>query len=293
MNDRPEACGPGGSRGRSTAIDAPGRAKYYGRMELIHTDTYRIDSYAVDNGGTLALPVLFGLFQESAYRNAEELQFGYSHLGERRQLWALSRMLVRAYRYPNWGETIRLETWPKGTSRMFALRDFLVKDAGDRTLFAATSAWLVLDAETRRIQRLEGLFEGKRLPLDRHALTEEAAKIAAPEGEEETARYTVRYSDIDVNGHVNNARYIAWVLDSYPMERFETSRPSLLEVNFLAETRFGEQVRILSGSAPESNGTAAPVSELHRVVRLEDERELCRIRLEWTGRSVNTGDGRS
>lgn len=262
-------------------------------METIHADTYRIDSYSVDAGGTLSLPVLFGFFQESAYRNAEELEFGYTHLGERRQLWALSRMLVRAYRYPRWGETIRLETWPKGTNRMFALRDFLVKDADDRTLFAATSAWLVLDAETRRIQRLEGLFEGKRLPLDRHALTEEAGKVGAPERDDETARFTVRFSDIDVNGHVNNARYIAWVLDSYPMERFESSLPSLLEVNFLAETRFGEQIRILSGKAPGSDGASATDSELHRVMRLEDDRELCRVRLEWAGRPTNGRNGRS
>jgi acyl-ACP thioesterase len=79
-----------------------------------------------------------------------------------------------------------------------------------------------------------------------------------------------------MNQHVNNAKYIEWILDSYPLEMNQTHNVTTFEINFLAETNYGEELCIHS----EPQKDSAPTF-LHTMIRKEDGRELCRARVRW------------
>jgi len=54
----------------------------------------------------------------------------------------------------------------------------------------------------------------------------------------------VRYSDIDMHHHVNNTIYIEWILDSYPFEMNQTHQIHTFEINFLAESSYGDEISV-------------------------------------------------
>ncbi len=89
-------------------------------------------------------------FQEMAYHHANQLGFGYDDLKEKQTFWVLSRMKIRIDQYPVWDDKVSVETWHRGMERLFGLRDFRVMDQSGKILGKATTAWLILDSQTRR-----------------------------------------------------------------------------------------------------------------------------------------------
>jgi acyl-ACP thioesterase len=157
-----------------------------------------------------------------------------------------------------------------------ALRDLSVTHEDGRIIGGAKSAWLVLDLKSRKPQRVEPLLAGIDPFPDRHGVEATLEKIPAPKDSEAKAIFRVHYSDLDMHQHVNNARYIEWVLDSYSFEMNQTHHISTFEINFLAESSCGDELSIRS----ERQRDFIP-TYLHTVVRKEDGRELCRARVRW------------
>lgn len=242
----------------------------------IWNDSYPIHSYDVGPGKQTPLPVLCRFLQESAYRNAHHLGFGYDQLKAKRQFWVLSRLLVKIQHYPTWNDTVKIYTWPVGVERLFAYRDFELYDQHDRYLGAASSAWLILDSEKRRPQRPEDLAKQFEMVSDRHALDEKPEKLPALEDPVPGAFFPVRFSDLDLYDHVNNARYIQWIVDHYSPEMHRDYRIASFEINFLAEARFGDQVQVLTQTLEENSP-----SFLHGVNRKSDNRDICLAKVKW------------
>ena len=121
------------------------------------SEQVRFHSYDVDLKRRATLAAVCRYFLEAAWNHAEQLGVGYSHLAEAGRFWVLSRLRVQVERFPQWGEEAELNTWPREPKGVFALRDFELVDASGKQVVSGVSAWLVLDAKTRRPQRLERL----------------------------------------------------------------------------------------------------------------------------------------
>lgn len=207
-------------------------------------EVYRLRSHEVDFQNRLRLSVLFHFMQETASNQIERQGVGIDVLRTDNLAWVLSRLLIVMDRYPGWGEEILVKTWPRGIERLFALREFLITGRQGEVLGRVTSNWLLVDLTTRRPKRLEGVF--KRMPIDsgNHALDRRLEKLPPLESPEEVLSVRAAYQQIDLNRHVNNAHYISWILNSFPLEWYQRYRLAGLQINFLAETRFGEVLTI-------------------------------------------------
>jgi medium-chain acyl-[acyl-carrier-protein] hydrolase len=171
------------------------------------------------------------------------------------------------------GTNAILRTWPRGIKSAFALRDFeFVEEAGTR-FAAGSSAWLVVDAVSKRPQRLHKLMPSLALIKAKAALGRDPEKLEENETWHNSFTITVRFSDIDVNQHVNSSRYIAWILESYPAGLHLQHSLALLEVNYLGETMEGEQLIVRTREI----ATRVYVHSLTK----ESGTEVCRARLEW------------
>ena len=63
----------------------------------------------------------------------------------------------------------------------------------------------------------------------------------------------MRYSDTDINGHVNNTRYADFACDALEMEKLEAGTfLSQLQIGYLAECRPGEELRLMAGQEGET-----------------------------------------
>jgi acyl-ACP thioesterase len=246
------------------------------QMKKSWEDEYSISFYEVDTKNEVFLPVLWSFMQETAWHHADHLKLGYSDLGEHQHFWVLSRLTIQMDEYPQWGDRIKVRTWLIGIGRLFALRHFSIANSRGNIIGTAKSAWLVLDLKSHKPQRIEPVFKHILHLFDPSIPKEEPEKLSFPVRSKIEKSYTVRYSDIDMHHHVNNIKYIEWILDSYPFEMNQSHQIQTFEINFLAESSYGDAISIHTEILKES-----PPTYLHSVFRKEDDRELCRARTEW------------
>lgn len=239
-------------------------------------DEYLVSFYEVDAKNRVFLPSLWKYLQETAWNHANRIGIGYSDLARNDHFWVLSRLSIEMNEYPGWGDKIQVKTWLLGNSRLFALRDFSIVKEDGRIIGGAKSAWVVLDLKSRKPQRIEPFLEGLNPIPDQHGAETKLDKLPAPNDPDAETLFTVCYSDLDMHQHVNNARYIEWILDSYSFEMNQTHQITTFEMNFLAESNCGDELSIRSERQKDSIPTF-----LHTVIRKEDKRELCRARVRW------------
>lgn len=242
------------------------------------TDTYRIRSYWVDANQRAKVTAILNFFQESAWHHAEHLGVGFEAFLSRQLIWVLSRLQVRFYRMPHWGDEIHLRTWPSGRDRLFCYRDFQVISPGEEILCEGTSTWFAVDIAKRHPQPTVRYFDlplpERMTPLWEHW----APKLPPAGGKAVEDHHRVSWYDLDVNQHTNNVRYVEWMLDSLPDDFPEQHRLTELQINFVAESTRGEEIAVcLTETTP---------TEIYFELRREDDRQvLCRARTIWSKHS--------
>ena len=212
-----------------------------------------IPCYQTDAKMALKPAAFMDLAQEIAYWAAEALGFGYDSLHVHHTAWVLSRLHIHFDKAPAWREEVSLYTWHKGADGLFYLRDFELKDKAGKSLVKATSSWVVIDEQTRRLVRPEDLQE--RLKLEdwpaSHAIETPAPKVQMPGETEPAGEHTVAYADLDMIGHTNNARYVVWAMDCLPPEVTESPLKDLC-INFNRETKLGDKVELIRTRSEQS-----------------------------------------
>jgi len=247
----------------------------YSSKENILRRSYAIRSYEVNAGGRLSIPSIFNLLQDAASSHAQKLGVSVPQLLASNYTWMLSRIYLKMNQHPGWGDTIQVQTWPSGIQRVFALRDFDIRQ-DDRTIGSCVSAWIIIDAANRRPVRPTS-FARQLNPVDReHVLDHPLGKLPRLKTPQVEKRFSVKYGDLDINQHVNNVSYIEWLLECVPGLLENHRCLSELEINFLGEALHGEMVLARCQNLDEKGKVIA-----HDIWRGADGRELIRARTTW------------
>jgi acyl-ACP thioesterase len=214
---------------------------------------HQISLYEVDNFNKLRLDSVFDYLQEAASNNAELLGWGYNDLIKDELTWVLSRVILDLKVYKGVGEIIEVDTWPKGIDGILALRDYRLYDANENIIGLATSAWLLVNSKTMRPVKNDifDLRVQKINPDSENAIEDTPGKILIPEKTEFAYERKIKYSDIDVNHHVNNAKYVQFILDCFEMNEFSGKEIRNIQINFLSELKYGDNVVINKGKADD------------------------------------------
>lgn len=214
-----------------------------------------VPCYDTDASWLLKPASFMNLAQEAAGRHAVYLGFGYDDLIVSNTAWILSRVHVEFIDTPKWREDITLTTWHKGLNRLFFLRDFVLTDAQGKERVKATTSWLVLNLETRRLVRDPKLIEEGTVCTE-NAIETPADKVQMPKEVEPefVMEHKVAYSDIDTNGHANNAMYMHWAMDAVDYNIASTRPVKEFTINFNHETKAGEVVKLYKAVVEKEDG---------------------------------------
>ncbi len=244
--------------------------------QLVWKEKIYVKSYEVDCSGRLKLQSLFNYFQEVAGNHATHLGTGYEELQKKGLFWVLSRIKIHITKMPRWHEVVSLATWPKGVDRLFALRDFRMTDDQLNALLTATTAWLLLDTERNRPQKISVLPVRILLNGGEHAIHESLEKLKP--ARDLTLRYEkkILLSDLDVNNHVNNAEYMRWIVDCFDAGQIGTKSIGSIQVNYLEEALLGDTIALYSGRENEEGDTYY----LEGVSR-NKQSKIFQARVEW------------
>lgn len=174
----------------------------------------------------------------------------HDRLWEEGYVFLVSRVRFRLRRNIRAEERVALGTYERCVSGPFCIRDYTVDDASGERIISGRSAWILCDPGTRRILRPKQfpypMETHTDLPLD----CGDPGRLRLPERMEPVGTRRVVYSDLDGNGHVNNAVYADIACDVLPTALF---RGALQEfsINFVQEAKLGDDIALFTGSAED------------------------------------------
>ncbi len=241
------------------------------------TAYFPVPVYDLDSRGRLSVRAFAGYLFETAARHARRLGVDVPDLEPLGLTWMISRLRFTVGSLPEWGDTVRVTTWPSGAEPLYALRDFELHDGRGRPVGGAISAWMIIERETRRPMRVPEMIRSLHFPDRPRALPGGFSRLPKVEAPGRESDFTVRAGDVDVNRHAGAVAYLEWILESLPPEFLAGHRPAELEIQYRAECVRGETVRVLT----REEGPEAAPAFLHRVLRPADGRELALARTHW------------
>lgn len=214
-----------------------------------------IPCYDTDAAWRLKPSAFMNLAQEAAGQHAVYLGFGYDDLIVSNTVWILSRLNIKFLDTPLWRDEITLTTWHKGLNRLFYIRDFVLTDKDGKERVKATTSWLVMNLENRRLVRDPKLVDMDGICTD-DAIETPADKVQMPKDieAEYVMDHRVSYSDVDTNGHTNNAMYMQWAMDTVEYEIASTRPVKEVTINFNHETKAGDIVSLYRTSVEKEDG---------------------------------------
>ena len=208
-------------------------------MPPYYQKSFLIPTFATDRFNRLKCSYLLGLAQEVAGDHSALLKADFDHT---QLYWVITRQKVQISRLPAAGETITLETWPMPTTRVAYPRSTIAYDAQGKELFRSISLWVLMDPKSRAMVlpgksgvTVEGLLRGSELAVPGSLVPGQQKNI--------TTR-TVCYTELDGNGHMNNARYLDWLDDLLSASFHSNHTPREFTVCYLSEAREGETVEL-------------------------------------------------
>ena len=243
-----------------------------------YANEYNIRSYECDRNNNLRILTLMNIFQDMADANASQLGLGLDYCLSKGLAWVGSNYALDITRLPRLHETIRIETWPAVEKRLGAIRDYEVFGENGESIIRASSQWILINfAKKRPVGLRENLPEYTVLP--ERALDTEFPKIGEIERIDERFKFRVRFDDIDLNKHVNNAVYVLWATEAVEADFRLSHNPRKIDIAFKKEGYMGEKITVLT----QHDG----LKTLHSIRTYDgDERELSRVSIEWEERQA-------
>ena len=235
-----------------------------------------IKSYQTNQYGQASISSLFNILIEAAWAHAQVMDWGYDSLKSNNLFWVLSRMYFQVKKYPHWQDKITLNTWSAGTDGIYAYREYILEDESGEVILRASSAWLILDMETRKIFRLSEFRATFPKRVDSRACRN--PKRIKPDVHSAGLNfYPVLFSELDINKHFNSVKYVDRVLDDFGIDFLNKFEPAELEVNYLKEGQADDSLAVTRTQKSENE-------YLNCLVRESDCADLCTMRVVWRER---------
>ncbi|XP_077242276.1 palmitoyl-acyl carrier protein thioesterase, chloroplastic-like [Tasmannia lanceolata] len=222
-----------------------------------YRQTVVIRSYEVGPDNTATLESILNLLQETALNHVWMSGllgdgFGATHGMIRNSLiWVVTRMQVQVDSYPIWGEVVEIDTWVGASGKNGMRRDWMIRSHLTGHVFGlATSTWVMMNQQTRCLSKMPEEVRAEISPwfVNRQAIQEDLLeKIIKLDDKAKYANSDLKpkRSDLDMNHHVNNVKYVGWMLEAIPDLFFEGHQLSSIILEYRRECGSSEMVQSL------------------------------------------------
>ena len=199
-------------------------------MENRYTQEFAVLPSVCDSSARLGIPDTFALFMDLAAIHAEQLEFDTPRLMKQGLFWLTVRTRVRFFRRPKMAERVTLATWPEPPSKLRTDRDYSITRDGE-LLVAGKTEWTILEMDSGKLHPMAGMF-APDFTFYPDTVWDDPFTRMKDEPMEEFARYTVRSTDIDLGGHMNNAAYLRALAGLFSVKDWQGMNIRELEIAF-------------------------------------------------------------
>lgn len=212
--------------------------------DKIGTYRFMAEPFHTDFTGRLTLGVLGNHLLNCASFHAQERGFGMRTINEECYTWVLSRLAIEMKDMPRQNDAFSIETWVEDVYHLFTNRNYAILDKDGRPLGYARSIWAMINMNTRKPVDLLSVNGGNitEYICEHPCPIDKPSRIKLHTGDV-AATLRARYSDIDLNGHVNSIRYIEHILDLFPLDLYRRLPIRRFEMAYVTESYYDDVLR--------------------------------------------------
>ncbi|KAG0498946.1 hypothetical protein HPP92_003637 [Vanilla planifolia] len=261
---------------------------------LAFRQNFSIRSYEIGVDRTASIETLMNHLQETALNHVKAAGlmddgFGSTpEMSKRNLIWVVTKMQVFVEKYPSWGDVVQVETWVGSSGKNGMRRDWYVVDyQSGKIVVRATSTWVMMNKNTRKLTKMPDEVRAEIGPyfMDRIALVDEDNR-KLPKLNDDTAQYSKkglapRWGDLDVNQHVNNVKYIGWILEGVPTSLVESHELTGMTLEYRRECGRDNVLQSLASVSECTDEPPGSDMECVHLLRLEGGDEIVRARTKW------------
>lgn len=210
-------------------------------MKNIYEDIITLRTCDFDRYLRITASSVLDLFQEVAGAHAESLGIGFKATLEKNLLWVLTKVKFEIIKQPQIHTKVRVVTWPLTPSKITLRREYEVYSEDGELLIIGSSEWVFMHSELRRIMPAKDVYPDIPL-LEKMTFEEKFSKVKMPDVKTKDYHLIPRFSDIDMNSHVNNTKYASFVLDAFNPE--EKDEIKAVQIDYHREVKCGNRLLI-------------------------------------------------
>lgn len=215
---------------------------------------YRLRYFEMNESGYASPVTMLTLLEEAAADHCHAIDHSLFQLAQENKGWVLVSGCMEMKRYPGYKEKIRVRTWLSQYSNVKGFRENVVFDEKDNVIGRAKGLWVFYDIEKRRPAPIYETIK-HQWPLAEEPCIDVNInqKIQPISSAKYTKEHHVDRSDTDMNKHVNNVKYLQWLIDSIPEEMLSDYDLKFIDGRFVGEAQLGDTIVSLNDSADVSS----------------------------------------
>ena len=207
-------------------------------MGLTYQMKMKIPFDMADMNGHIKLPDVILLSLQVSGMQSIELGVSDKAILENYNLvWIITDYDIEVVRLPRFAEEITIETEALSYNRLFCYRRFTIYDEAGQDLIHMMATFVLMDRDSRKVHAVEpqilapyqSEFSKKLLRGPKYQSLENPI----------SKDYHVRFYDLDMNGHVNNSKYLDWIFEVMGADFLTHYIPKKINLKYVKEVRPG------------------------------------------------------
>lgn len=214
-------------------------------MGLVFTYDYQVPFYETTVNQEIKLPHLLSLCLQISGLQSLDLGVSDDYIFKTYNLiWVVTDYEIDIKRLPSYAENIRIETEAISYNKLFTYRDFRIFSEEGDLLLTIRTTFVLMDYTTRKVSPILDELVAAYQP-EKAKKMQRAPKYQVLENLDLRA-FQARFSDLDMNGHVNNSKYLEWILDDFEHDFLKAHSLTGLHIKFIKEIAPASQVGLRS-----------------------------------------------
>ena len=210
-------------------------------MGLTYQMNMKIPFDMSDMNGHIKLPSLILLSLQVSGSQSAQLGVSDKEILEKYNLvWIITEYDIDVIRLPRFAEEITIETEALSYNRLFCYRRFTIYDESGQAIIQMLATFALMDRDSRKVHSVDPEMVAPYL-------SEFSKKIIRgpkyTDLDNPTSKdYHVRFYDLDMNGHVNNSKYLDWIFEVMGADFLMDHIPQKINLKYVKEVRPGGMI---------------------------------------------------
>ena len=215
-----------------------------GLMKNYFDRNFELRFFEMNKYGMASPTTILTLLEETAADHCYDIGYSLYSLEKQNIGWILISGTINMIRYPTYKENILIRTWISKYSLVKGYRENIIFDSAGTIIGKAKGIWAFYNIEKKKPVPIFDEIKSKWGINTEISQEIDFGTIRMIDTNEYQAEYNIYKSDVDSNKHVNNIRYLHWLIESLPDEILDNYILKTINAKFFSEGKYGETVKI-------------------------------------------------